>query len=79
MVAPGKTDGNHPAEFSSNTWRAVSKQRAVLLKPLTRHRYVTGESSALKEAHLKTLLIEVLHHVEDEVFGPLEVLGLNAS
>ena len=34
---------------------------------------------ALREAHLKALLIKVLHHVVDEVFGFLEVWGINAS
>ena len=33
----------------------------------------------LREAHLKALLIEVPHHVGDEVFGSLEVWGINAS
>lgn len=33
----------------------------------------------LREAHLKALLIEVPHHVGDEVFGSLEVWRINAS
>lgn len=36
-------------------------------------------SLPLREAYLKALLIEVLHHVGDEVFGSLEVWGVNAS
>lgn len=34
---------------------------------------------APRETHLKALLIEVLHHVGDKVFGSLEVRGINAS
>jgi hypothetical protein len=34
---------------------------------------ISEETPALKEAHLKTLLIEVPHHGRDEIFGLLEV------
>lgn len=34
---------------------------------------------APREAHLKALLIDLPHHVGDEVFGSLEVWGINAS
>lgn len=34
---------------------------------------------ATREAHLEALLIDLPHHVGDEVFGSLEVWGINAS
>lgn len=34
---------------------------------------------ALREAHLKALIVKVRHHIVDEIFGFLEVGGLNAS